>query len=97
VRPENHVKPTEKQLEVWHAACLLAKHEIPGDDGVRQSQLRSRVVEFWMLLVCQDTGSQRYVMGCTRCMNTNEVIRDSGRSGRGNWLSSTLVKLRYDQ
>jgi hypothetical protein len=38
-----------------------------------------------------------HVMGCTRCRNTSEVIRVSGRSGRGNWLSSTLVKLRYDQ
>jgi hypothetical protein len=37
------------------------------------------------------------VMGCTRCMNKNEVIRDSAGSGRGNWLSSTLVKLRDDQ
>jgi hypothetical protein len=37
------------------------------------------------------------VMGCTRGRNTNEVVRVSGRSGRGNWLSSTLVKLRYDQ
>jgi hypothetical protein len=37
------------------------------------------------------------VMGCTRCRNTSEVIRVSGRSGRDNWLSSTLVKLRYDQ
>jgi len=54
VRPEDHVQPTEKQLDVWHAACLLAK------DEERQSQLRSRLVEFWMLLVCQDTGSRRY-------------------------------------
>ncbi|KAK6435689.1 hypothetical protein LTR95_008124 [Oleoguttula sp. CCFEE 5521] len=60
VRPEDHVEPTEKQVEVWHAACLLAKHEIPAGDEERQSQLKSRFVEFWMLLVCQDTGSRRY-------------------------------------
>ncbi|KAK6439524.1 hypothetical protein LTR95_004275 [Oleoguttula sp. CCFEE 5521] len=60
VRPEDTVEPTEEQLEVWHAACLLAKHEIPVEDEERQSQLRNRLVEFWMLLVRQDTGSRRY-------------------------------------
>jgi hypothetical protein len=40
-----------------------------------------------------ENGAQS-VMGYTRYMNTNEVTSDLGRSGRGNWVSSTLVKLR---
>jgi hypothetical protein len=42
-------------------------------------------------------GIEPDVMGCTQCRNTNEGIRVLGKSGRGNWLSSTLVKLRYNQ
>lgn len=60
VRPEDHIEPPEEQLEVWHAACLLAKHEIPTEDEEQQNQLKTRLIEFWMLLVCQDTGSRRY-------------------------------------
>jgi hypothetical protein len=36
------------------------------------------------------------IIGCTRYRNISEVIRVLGRSGRDNWLSSILVKLRYD-
>jgi len=60
MRPEDHVELTEQQMDVWHAACQLAEHEILVRDEKRQSQLRSRLVEFWVLLVCQDTGSRRY-------------------------------------
>ncbi|OQN95289.1 hypothetical protein B0A48_18652 [Cryoendolithus antarcticus] len=59
IRPEDNVEPTEEQLEVWHAVCMLAQHEIPVEDEERQSQLKTRLVEFWMLLVCQNTGSRR--------------------------------------
>jgi hypothetical protein len=37
------------------------------------------------------------IMGYTRYRNISEVIRALGRSRRGNWLSSILVKLRYNQ
>lgn len=59
-RPEDHVDPTQKQLDVWLAVCTLAKHEIPDDDEETQDELKSRLLEFWMLLITQDTGSRRY-------------------------------------
>jgi hypothetical protein len=42
---------------------------------------------------------QQQVSECNGVYSVYEYKRDdkgSGRSGRGNWLSSTLVKLRYD-
>lgn len=59
-RPEDHVEPTQKQLDVWLAACTLAKDELPDKDEEKQEGLKSRLLEFWMLLITQDTGSRRY-------------------------------------
>lgn len=59
-RPEDHIDPTPKQLDAWLAACTLAKDEISADDEGRQDELKDHLLELWMLLICQDTGSRRY-------------------------------------
>ncbi|KAI6845387.1 hypothetical protein KC323_g9619, partial [Hortaea werneckii] len=60
LRPEDHVSPTQEQLDVWSAACTLARDGIAADDEQKTAELQSRLLEFWMLLITQDTGSQRY-------------------------------------
>ncbi|KAI7199144.1 hypothetical protein KC365_g19132, partial [Hortaea werneckii] len=60
LRPEDHVSPTQEQLDVWSAACTLAKNDIADEDETKHDELKSRLLEFWMLLITQDTGSQRY-------------------------------------
>ncbi|KAI7206681.1 hypothetical protein KC365_g17003 [Hortaea werneckii] len=60
LRPEDHVNPTQEQLDVWSAACALARDEIAADDEQKTDELQSRLLKFWMLLITQDTGSQRY-------------------------------------
>ena len=60
LRPEDTIEPTDGQLAAWHPVRLLAKHEIPDEDEETKVQLRSRLVEFWMLLVCQSTRSRRH-------------------------------------
>ncbi|KAI7140984.1 hypothetical protein KC316_g16311, partial [Hortaea werneckii] len=60
LRPEDHVSPTQEQLDVWSAACTLAQDKNDDEDEARHEELKSRLLEFWMLLITQDTGSQRY-------------------------------------
>ncbi|KAI7064978.1 hypothetical protein KC365_g12451, partial [Hortaea werneckii] len=60
LRPEDYVTPTQGQLDVWSAACTLAKDEIADEDETRHDELKSCLLGFWMLLITQDTGSQRY-------------------------------------
>ncbi|KAI7675807.1 hypothetical protein KC318_g708 [Hortaea werneckii] len=60
LRPEDYVDPTQEQLEVWLVVCTLAKDEIPDGDKEKQDELKTRLIEFWMLLITQDTGSRRY-------------------------------------
>ncbi|KAI7184618.1 hypothetical protein KC316_g7665 [Hortaea werneckii] len=60
LRPEDHVSPAQEQLDVWSAAYTLAQDEIADDDEQKDDELKSRLLEFWMLLITQDTGSQRY-------------------------------------
>lgn len=50
-RVEDYVNPTEEQLDTWESACVLAKPEIPTDDGKKHNELKARLLEFWMLLI----------------------------------------------
>ncbi|KAI7226830.1 hypothetical protein KC330_g8668 [Hortaea werneckii] len=59
LRPDDHV-PTQEQLGIWSAACTLAQDGIAADDEQKVDELKSRLLGFWMLLITQDTGSQRY-------------------------------------
>lgn len=59
-RPEDRVHPAQEQLDTWHAACMLAKREIPADDKGKQNGLKKSLLESWILLTRQNTGSRRY-------------------------------------
>lgn len=51
-RPEDHVDPTEEQLDAWKALRALANHQMADDDEEKRSELKGRLLGFWMLLVC---------------------------------------------
>jgi hypothetical protein len=63
--------------------------------GGSSSLLDIQCLDAETLLDGSENGAQS-VIGCTRGRNASEILRVSGE-GRGNRLSSTLIKLRYEQ
>ncbi|KAK0303020.1 hypothetical protein LTR82_017684 [Friedmanniomyces endolithicus] len=59
-KPEDIVQPSEEQLVAWKDIRTLAGCKPPAEQEAEKDQLKCRLIEFWVLLVCQNTGSQRY-------------------------------------
>ncbi|KAK0258860.1 hypothetical protein LTR35_018130 [Friedmanniomyces endolithicus] len=59
-KPEDIVQPSEEQLVAWKDIRTLAGCKPPAEQEAEKDRLKSRLIEFWVLLVCQNTGSRRY-------------------------------------
>jgi len=61
-RPEDVVKATEEQLTAWNDIWQKAKEECQSEDEEdrKQTELKSRLLELWMLIICHNTGARRY-------------------------------------
>ncbi|KAK0257443.1 hypothetical protein LTR35_018222, partial [Friedmanniomyces endolithicus] len=59
-KPEDIVQPSEEQLVAWKDIRTLAGCKPRAEQEAEKDRLKSRLIEFWVLLVCQNTGSRRY-------------------------------------
>ena len=72
-RPEDIIEATNEQLAVWRDIDRIARQkrmkEQTGDDGDddddddnedSNNELKERLLELWMLLICHTTGARRY-------------------------------------
>ena len=61
-RPEDAVEATDEQLAVWNQVWQIAKREClcEGDEDLKRTDLKVQLLEMWMQIVRQSTGSRRY-------------------------------------
>lgn len=66
-RPEDIIEATDEQLAVWQDVYQMAQSirakEKENDDSVDDDghdELKERLLELWMLLICHTTGARRY-------------------------------------
>ena len=68
-RPEDIIGATDEQLAVWQDINRIARQkrmkEQTGDNGNdddkdSNNELKERLLEFWILLICHTTGARRY-------------------------------------
>ncbi|KAM0720756.1 hypothetical protein Q7P37_004893 [Cladosporium fusiforme] len=67
-RPEDTIEATDEQLAVWQDILKFAMHRRTADqtsddrDDTEDdnSEMKERLLELWMLLVCHTTGARRY-------------------------------------
>ena len=61
-RPEDAVEATDEQLAVWNQVWQIAKREClcEGDEDLKRTDLKVQLLEMWMQIVRQNTGSRRY-------------------------------------
>lgn len=61
-RPEDVVAATDEQLAVWNDIWQTAKEDCQGEDNKekKRTELKSRLLEMWMLIISYNTGARRY-------------------------------------
>jgi hypothetical protein len=69
-RPEDVIEATDEQLAVWQDIDRIARRKRTSeqtgnnnndDDGEdSNNELKERLLELWMLLICHKTGARRY-------------------------------------
>jgi hypothetical protein len=61
-RPEDVVEATDEQLAAWNDIWQMAKQECQSEDDEerKQTELKSRLLEMWMLIISHNTGARRY-------------------------------------
>ena len=66
-RPEDTIKATDEQLAVWKEIYQIAQrrqvNNMEGgseEDDEKGKELKKRLLELWMLLICHTTGARRY-------------------------------------
>ncbi|KAI7349578.1 hypothetical protein KC320_g5979 [Hortaea werneckii] len=67
-RPEDTIEATDERLAVWQDILKLAMHRRTADQASDDrddteddnSEMKERLLELWMLLVCHRTGARRY-------------------------------------
>ncbi|GAB7336620.1 hypothetical protein MBLNU13_g10315t1 [Cladosporium sp. NU13] len=61
-RPEDVVEATDEQLAVWNDIWQIAKQECQSEDDEekKQTELKNRLLEMWMLIIGHNTGARRY-------------------------------------
>ncbi|TKA60112.1 hypothetical protein B0A55_12260 [Friedmanniomyces simplex] len=60
IRPEDNVQPTEEQLDAWSEVHILARRATSDEDEAAEERVQSKLIDFWMLLVCHKTRARRY-------------------------------------
>lgn len=61
-RPKDVVEATDEQLAVWNDIWQIARREglEESDEEKKQTELKSRLLDMWIQIVCHNTGAQRY-------------------------------------
>jgi len=99
-RPEDIIKATDEQLAVWQDIDRIARQrrmgeqtDDNGDDDMEDSNndLKERLLELWMLLICHTTGARRYesplLINCVESFLLRIVDHQAdGRGEKVPWL-----------
>jgi hypothetical protein len=61
-RPKDVIEATDEQLAAWNDIWQIAKQECQSEDDEerKQTELKSRLLEMWMLIISHNTGARRY-------------------------------------